>query len=106
MNSKAAIYCGQQQAWNQDFAKEGALNPRLNFVVQKMSLLSDVLRKLVQISVSQQTGASRRSPQPLRNFCDFSENLAILTRFGSHFARFCKPFERTKLLESEFIFKK
>ena len=37
------------QAYNQDFAKTGGLNPKSKLFVWKMSQLSKLMRKLVQL---------------------------------------------------------
>ena len=57
------------------------------FFAQKLPTLGHVLNKPQQLKRITE-GAWMRSPQPLGDFRGFAKNIAILTQFQSHFARF------------------
>ena len=73
----------------QDVAKEGGLEPKVNvFKIGIKLWRRDEETNVIQLS---QSGIWRRDPQSPRAMGDFLEIFvifAILTLFGSHFARF------------------
>ena len=82
-DQKLGFWFGSQPG----FAIEEGLEPQVK-IFSILSKLGDVVSKLVQLKHVTE-GAWVRSPQPLGNFLlFFGKKMAILVRFGSHFARF------------------